>query len=72
MLRGTGSDKLLVTLESKDDRERIQENRGVTGNVVSNNEAVPTVSPELCTNDFGYYCLYVFYTTSACSKRKLM
>jgi hypothetical protein len=45
VLRGTGSDKLLVTLESKDDRDRIQDNRGVAGNVGPNIETLSTSSP---------------------------
>jgi hypothetical protein len=45
VLRGTGSDKLLVTLESKDDRDRIQENRGVAGNVNPNIEISTTSAP---------------------------
>jgi hypothetical protein len=45
VLRGTGSDKLLVTLKSKDDRDRIQENRGVAGNVSPNIEILSTSPP---------------------------
>jgi hypothetical protein len=45
VLRGTGSDKLLLTLESKDDRDRIQDNRGVAGNVGPNIGTLSTSSP---------------------------